>query len=648
MRKDSHLKLLKLMLESRAKDKREAMLIRQGKAHVHVSSCGHEALMVIPFLLKKEDYLYPYYRGNHLMLAKGLDKEILAKDFFAKVSSSSQGRSMAAHCGSIEYRIFPTAASTASQCLPAVGSAWGQKIDGLGEVTVCSIGDGATREGEFYEAVCHSVQEKLPIIFLVEDNHYGISTKTDKMMPFRLNIFDSRLFVLLDGSNVFTLYYAIKKALKKASSGQGPSILWCDVDRIDSHTAGDDHRLYRTSYELQNLRDPIKIYSNKLIELEYLTLQEFETLCQAVQEEIQSIYKKIVLDLEPESHDLKVHLYGKVVEHQLLPINITNTINMVDAVNIVLDLGLETNNKILVFGQDIEDPKGGVFGFTKGLSSKYSSRVTNAPIAEATIIGTAVGLAAHGYRPVFEIQFIDFITPGFDQLVTHVSSLRWRSCSQWTCPLVLYAAYGAYLPSGGLWHSQSNDGWWTHIPGLRVAVPSTPQDTIGLFWAAFQDSDPSLILIPKHIFRIKALVSDVKAIPFGQARIVQSGADITIVGWGNAIELIKKANEILAVQGISIEIIDLRTLIPCDWDTISQSVAKTGRLVVVQEDNKTSSFGASIITQVVTNQLYFNSLCAAPQLVARDDVHIPYHSDLEYAILPSVEDVIKAVYTVLN
>lgn len=648
MNRELHLRLLTWMIESRTADKREAVLFRQGKANFQLSSSGHEALMAAFFLLEEEDYLYPHYRDFHLMLAKGLSLETIAKEFFAKSKTSLQGRNVPVHCGSKKYKIFPTAAPTASHCLPAIGTAWGQKLDKLKKITLCSIGDGSTRGGEFYEAVCYAVQNNLPIIFLIEDNHYAISTLTHRLLPFRLNIFNSEIFTCVDGACVFNIYNTAKVAIEKARNGLGPSILWCDLERLDSHTCSDNHKLYRSSEELENLRDPIKLYKDKLTKLGFLTEQEFEEIQQLTQKRVRNIYQEAILEPEPNSKDIKNHLYGPEVKHRRSEFTIESNITMVDAVNMALDTGLKTNNKFIVLGQDIEDPKGGVFGFTKGLSTKYPGRVINAPIAEATIIGSAVGLAVHGYKPVFEIQFIDFITPGFNQLVTNVSNLRWRSCSQWNCPLVFYAPYGAYLPSGGPWHSQSNDGWWTHIPGLRVAVPSTSEDTLGLFLSAFQDSDPSLILIPKHVFRIKSQINSSQPIRFGQAKIVKKGKDITIVGWGNSIELIQKASEEVKKQGISVEIIDLRTLVPCDWKTIVESLAKTGRLIVVQEDSKTSSFGSSIITQMVTTQSFFNYLYCAPKFVTRDDIYIPYSQHLEYTVLPSVHDIIKAISEILS
>jgi len=649
--KDSwHIPLLKLMLLSRAADKREAMLIRQGKAHIHVSSSGHEALMALVYQLQAEDYLYPYYRGCHLMMAKGISREVIARDFLAKASSSSQGRSMSAHCGSRELNVFPSAAPTASQCLPAVGTAWGQKRLGQTAITVCSIGDGATREGEFYEAVCFAVQYKLPIIFLIEDNHYAISTATDKIQPFHLSIYDKTLVTRVDGHDVFAVYAAGQQAINKARSQQGPSILWCEIDRLDSHTAGEDHSLYRAEQELARLKDPLIYYIEKLVELGEITQETAESLEQTAQAEILAIYKRVETELDPSPQDIRQHLYSSQISHVLLPSLATEQeVTMVTATNQILTEGLAAFPNLLLFGQDIEDPKGGVFGFTRGLSSKYPERVINAPIAEATIIGGAVGLAVTGFKPVFEIQFIDFITPGFDQLVTQVSSLRWRTCSQWSCPLVLYAPYGAYLPAGGLWHSQSNDGWWAHIPGLRVAIPSTAQDILELFWAAFQDEDPSMILIPKHIFRKKtSIVTNCVIAPFGQAKIRQEGKDVTVVAWGNAVELAEQAALHFKDKNIFIEVIDLRTLVPCDWETLEHSLAKTGRLVVVHEDNRTCGFGGSVIAEIITNPRCFDYLYAAPQLVARNDIHIPFHPQLEYAVLPSVQAVIAAIEKTLE
>lgn len=257
-------------------------------------------------------------------------------------------------------------------------------------------------------------------------------------------------------------------------------------------------------------------------------------------------------------------------------------------------------------------------------------------------------MAALGYRPVFEFQFTDFITPAFHQIVDQIATLRWRSNGQWSCPMVLYAPYGAYLPGGGLWHSQSNDGWWCHIPGLRVAIPSTPADVVGLFWAAMQDNDPSLILIPKHTFRVRMDSQGYQPIPFGKAAIRRQGDDVTVVSWGNCVALANQAADHLAKEGISVELIDLRTLVPCDWQSIANSLSKTGRLVVIHEDNRTCGFGQAVISEMTSNPEWFNYFFSPPQLVARNDVHIPYYPDLEYAVLPDITRLLRAIYVTLE
>ena len=639
------LELFELMILSREADKREAILVRQGRGHLHISSSGHEGLMGVTFLMSPNDFLFPYYRGCHLMMGKGLSREVIARDFFAKATSTSCGRSVAVHAHSRDLNIFPGTAPTTTQCLPAVGTAWGQKMEGTRHITVCSLGDGATREGEFYEAVCFAVEHQLPILFLVEDNGYAISTKTEKMLPFSLNVFHADLFKKVNGYDVPEVLFETRQAIERLRQGKGPQILWCKVDRLDGHTANDDPALYRPSEELEQMVDPIAFFSSQLIAEGILNEHQYEPIKKEAFETIRRIYKEAERDPDPDLETLHHDLYSRIVPSPPLSLKSTGkeTTTMVESINRVLSLGLETHSKMILFGQDIEDPKGGVFGFTKGLSTKFPKRVINAPIAEATIIGTAVGLSAMGFKPVFEIQFIDFLTPGFDQLVTQVSSLRWRSHGRWSCPLVLYAPYGAYVPAGGLWHSQSNDGWWAHIPGLRVAVPSTPMDVVGLFWSAFQDDDPSLILIPKHLFRVPAKVAEFNPIPFGKASIKRVGTDVTLVTWGNGIELAENAARELEVEEISVEVIDLRTLVPCDWETIEASLSKTGRLVVIHEDNRTCGFGATVITEMVSCEKRFEYLAAPPRLIAREDIHIPFQVELEEKALPSLDNVVTGL-----
>jgi 2-oxoisovalerate dehydrogenase E1 component len=646
------LELLRTMMLSREGDRREGILMRQGKGWFQVPGMGHEALAAIAYHLRPDDYIFPTYRDRALMLARGMTTREIALDFMARAGSSSDGRNMPAHYSSRALNVFSVATPTGSQCLPAVGAAWGIRLAGDDRVVVCSIGDAATRQGEFYEAVCHAIQESLPIVFVVEDNQYGISTPTQNMLPMRLHVFDERWVVFVNGRYANEVYEKSGEAIRKARSGGGPTILWCEIDRLSSHTSADDHRVYRPTEEIEAMfeRDPIRLLAEQLIAEGALTQEQYEQMQAEIVREVDAIYQEVERIPLPDPARVLDHLFGEPpAQYKPLPLEVEREpTTMVAAFNRVLHAALETFDNIVMFGEDIEDPKGGVFGFTKGLSTKYPERVRNSPLAEATIVGTAVGLAATGYRPVFEIQFIDFITPGFHQLVSQIATLRWRSKGEWKCPLVIYSPYGAYLPAGGMWHSQSNDGWWAHTPGIRVAIPSTPEDIAGLFWAAIQDDDPTLLLIPKHIFRVRMPVQAYRAIPFGKAAVRREGTDVTVVAWGNTLELAFQAAEQFAQQGVSLEIIDPRTLVPFDWETVEGSLAKTGRLVVIHEDNRTCGFGQAIITEMTSVPERFNLLLSPPQLVARYDVHIPFCPELEYAVLPDLARVMQAIQTTLE
>lgn len=646
------LELLRTMMLSREGDRREGILMRQGKGWFQVPGMGHEALAAIAYHLRPDDYLFPTYRDRALMLARGMTTREIALDFMARAGSSSEGRNMPAHYSSRALNVFSVATPTGAQCLPAVGAAWGIKLAGDDRVVLCTIGDAASRQGEFYEAVCHAIQEQLPIVFVVEDNQYGISTPTRHMLPMRLHVFDERWVVFVNGRHADEVYEKSGEAIRKARSGGGPTILWCEIDRLSSHTSADDHRVYRPAEEIEAMfeRDPIRLLAEQLIAEGTLTQEQYDQMQAEISRKVDAIYQEVERTPLPDPAHVLDHLFGEPPAHyKPLPLEVeSEPTTMVAAFNRTFHAALETFDNIVVFGEDIEDPKGGVFGFTKGLSTKYPERVRNSPLAEATIVGTAVGLAAIGYRPVFEIQFIDFITPGFHQLVSQIATLRWRSKGEWKCPLVIYSPYGAYLPAGGMWHSQSNDGWWAHTPGIRVAIPSTPEDIAGLFWAAIQDDDPTLFLIPKHIFRVRMPVAAYRAIPFGKAAIRREGSDVTVVAWGNTLELAFQAAEQFAQQGVSLEIIDPRTLVPFDWETVEQSLAKTGRLVVIHEDNRTCGFGQAIITEMTSVPERFNMLLSPPQLVARYDVHIPFCPELEYAVLPDLARVMQAIQTTLD
>ncbi len=640
------LDFLKLMLLSREGDRREGILLRQSKGWFQVSGMGHEALGAMAHCLQPQDYLFPYYRDRALMLARGLSNYDLALAYFAKKDSSSGGRQMPGHYSSREHNVFSVCTPTGGGLLPACGTAWAMKLDGTDAVALATIGDAASRQGEFFEAVAFALQEKLPVVFVVEDNKYGISTPTGKFLPFHLGMLDENSFVKIDGRRVDTVVEATSQAVAKARAGEGPTLIWMDIDRLSSHTSSDDHRVYRDLKDIEEMqhRDPIRLLAEELIASGELTEAQWQEMQDEVVRIVDEDYLKAEKAADPDPDEVMKDCWGDEVPATKPPIQ-PGRQTMVASINQTFKKALEDDGKIVFFGEDIEDPKGGVFGITKGLSEAFPKQVFNSPLAEATIMGVAVGMAAYGWKPVFELQFIDFIAPAWNQITTNMSTTRWRTYGEWKTPLVVYAPYGAYLPGGSLWHSQSNEASLAHVPGLKVAIPSTPEDAAGLLWSAIHGDDPAFVLIPKHIFRKQVDVTNVEPVPFGKARVVKPGADVTLVTYGNTIEL---AEEAAAKSGYSVEIIDLRSIVPCDYETITKSLEKTGRLVVLHEDTKTCGFGQSVIAEVTSTPERFNLLLAPPQLVCRDDVHIGYNPIYEYAALPDIDRVIDALNVVME
>lgn len=640
----SKLDFLRLMILSREGDRREGILLRQSKGWFQVSGMGHEALAAFSFSLRPDDYIFPYYRSRALMLARGMSNYDLALAYFAKRSSSSGGRQMPGHYSSRELNVFSVCTPTGGSLIPACGAAWGMKLSGADSVCLASVGDAAARQGEFYEAISFAIQEKLPVVFVVEDNKYGISTPTAKFLPFNLGILSPDTVVHLDARHPDNVNDAGSAAIEKARRGDGPTILWCDLDRLSSHTSSDDHRVYRKLEDIEAMmkRDPIRLLAEELIERGVLTEKHWTEMQDEIAKQVDEDYLRAEKEEDPRADEVLAHNWGDNPPAEVPPIQSGQKMTMVAAINTTFKKALENDPKVIFFGEDIEDPKGGVFGLTKGLSEAFPKQVYNSPLAEATILGAAVGMAAYGMRPVFELQFIDFISPGWNQVVTNMSTLRWRSFGHWKCPLVVYAPMGAYLPGGSLWHSMSGEGYLAHTPGIRVAIPSTPEDAAGLFWTAIHGDDPTFILVPKHIFRKNVAVGKAEPVPFGKARIVREGSDVTVVSYGNCIELCEEAAARLEGEA-SLEIIDLRSLVPCDFETIAKSLEKTGRLVVVNEDNKNLCFGQSVISEMTSNPDHWNLFLSPPQLVAREDVQIGFNPIYEYAALPDLDEVIEAI-----
>lgn len=635
-------KLLRTMLLSRMGDLREQSLIRQGRGWFHVSGMGHEALAVAGYLLQDGDFFAGYYRDRPIALARGISSYELALAFFAKRNSASGGRQMPAHYSDRERGILSIASVVAASLLPATGMAWALQIDRRPNVVLTTVGDAGTREGDFFEAAAFALEKNLPVVFLVEDNGIGISTATSHTHPLALGLLNRAQWSVFDGCHVDEVFQAVQPALHAARSGEGPQFLWCRTERISSHSSADDHRKYRSDSELQSLadKDPLNRLRGDLLENQILSASEFAKIEESIKEEVRREYQRAWEEVDPEPADLLKHVLGPAVNAPALPIrNLGEQCRMVDAINATFHAAMDSIPGTVFFGQDIADPKGGVFSLTHGLSTKDPRRAVNSPLAESTIIGTAAGMAAYGKRPVFEIQFVDFFWPGFNQLVTQLSTLHWRSCGEWSAPAVIYAPYGAYLPGGAIWHSQSNESVFAHFPGLQVAVPSTPGDAAGLFWSAFHALSPSIILIPKHLmWNSHAVPDSLEPVPFGKAVIRRSGDSLTVVTYGNGTEVVDKALHDFS-QAEGVEVIDLRSIVPLDLRTVAGSVARTGRLLVVQEDGESCSVGQNLIARITGDRDVFAGLRAPPALVAKPDVNIGYNPALEYAALPSPQQV---------
>ena len=642
--KKDKLRLLTIMLESRHADLREQNLNRQGKGHFHVSGMGHEALAAISVQMDPDDYIVPYYRDRGLVLGRGVTTRELALEYFAKRKTGSGGRMMPSHYSDAERHIWSVPTPTGSQLLPGCGMAWGIQLDGKNNVVVTTVGDAATRQGDFFEAVCFAKERKLPVLFIVEDNAYGISTPTRKINPLALGVLEHDEWRELAGEAVQEIYNAAGDAIEKMRGGGGPHFWWVKMERLSSHTSSDDQKLYRTAEELAEIekRDPVNCWKDQLIAEGALTSEEFAKIDNEIKERIRSEYAEAEKAEDPSPKELEANVSGALpkIDDEILP---PGKYRIGDTVNKTLRLGLEEDPRRVIFGEDIEDPKGGVFRLTQKLSTEFPKQVFNSPLAESTILGVACGLAAYGRRPVFELQFIDFIYPGFNQLVTNISTLRWRSFGNWKCPAVIYAPYGAYLPGGSLWHSQANESVFAHYPGLSVVIPSTPEDAAGLLWTAMHGEDPVLFLIPKHMFWAERESKEpVRAVPFGRARKFRDGSDVTLVAWGNTVE---KSLEALAKidNEIGVELFDLRSIMPWDKESIAASVHKTGRLVVVQEDTENCSVGQMIISHITAQPDLWNEMVSPPILVSKANVMIGYNPIYEYAALPDVERIVAAI-----
>jgi 2-oxoisovalerate dehydrogenase E1 component len=663
---DVKLQLLKIMLNSRLNDEAEQTLKRRGQGHFQMSSEGHEALAGVAMAMKPEDWLHPHYRDRAIVIGRGVPHEHFFIDFYSRLGGFSGGRQMPVHYNSQERRIISLSSPVATNMLQAVGMAMSLKERKIPEVVVASIGDASTREGESLEAFAQAGVDNLPIVFLIEDNGYGISTKTEGITFWTMknglaeSSDGSKWFYgcrvdIIDGLDPVAVLEASKAAIERARSGNGPTCLVTKLERLKSHSSSDDQRIYRSAEELKEVtaKDPVKRFIERCVKEKVLSQADVDALKAKIKAEIDAAVEKAKTAPEPDPSTERDTAFaplpaGLPVQEQNIPKFLSKRsggLTMAQCIDLVLEQEMKKNPRINLFGEDIEDPKGDVFGTTRGLSKHYPGRVKNSPLAEATIIGSAVGRAIMGDLPVSAIQFIDFMGPGLNQLFNEVVTLYWRSKGTWNCPMLIMAPYGAYLPGLGPWHSQTNEAIYGHIPGLHIAIPSTAADAAGLLRFGLRCNRPVLFLYPKALLHSAEDTvhgpSEDCIIPYGHARVVRQGTDVTVVTWGNCVNLCTAAAEEAARHGASAEIIDLRTLIPWDSKAVLNSIHKTGRLLVVHEDAKTCGFGGEIIAEVVA--MGFEHLRAVPARITKSDDHNPYNYTLELAILPSIEGITKGI-----
>ena len=677
----------RMMLLSRKVDDREIKLKRQNKAFFQISCAGHEAVLVAAGMLLKpsSDWYFAYYRDRALALATGMTA---FEQFTASVSSasdpSSGGRQMPSHWGHRELNLVSQSSCVATQFLHAVGAAMaGRYLNRASlntskssekEVVYVSGGDGSTSEGEFWESLNSACLQKVPVLFLIEDNKYAISVPVEHQTAggniSRLVRNFPNLFVTeFDGCNFLESYERLQSAINYLRSGKGPALAHAHLIRPYSHSLSDDERLYKTTKEREEeaKRDPIPQMRKFLVAEDIASDSELEALELSIHQEVKEAADQALTMDSPIKANTKTHLYSENVdptssdfETAAEPTGKEGT--MVDLLNACLRDELARDPRVMIFGQDVADVsresnldevkgKGGVFKVTYGLQREFGTeRVWNSPLAEATIAGIATGAAIRGLKPVVEIQFFDYIWPALMQLRNETAMLRWRSNGAFSCPFVIRAPIGGYLKGGSIYHSQSGEVLFTHIPGLRVVMPSNALEANGLLRTAIRCDDPVLFLEHKHLYRQPYSKSAYPGpdfmIPFGKARRVQEGVDVTIVTYGALVHRSLLAAKQAAEDGISVEILDLRSLSPYDWDAIAASAHKTSRVIVAYEDTRSFGYGAEIAARI--SEELFDHLDAPVRRVGAEDCWVPYNPDLEGMVLPQTSDLFDAIHELVS
>jgi 2-oxoisovalerate dehydrogenase E1 component len=684
--REAMIRIYRLMYTSRRIDDKEIQLKAQNRIFFQISGAGHEAILVATGLALKPgyDWFYPYYRDRALCLTLGVTAEEMLKGATGAADDpASGGRQMPSHWGSTKLNIVSRSSPTGTQFLQAVGcSEADYRAERIGDtemiqgyrpdsVTYVSAGDGTTSEGEFFESLNSACNLKLPVLYLIEDNGYAISVPVEvqtaggKISELVKN-FPNLYIEEVDGCDPVASYATMKRAVAHCRERRGPALIHAHVIRPYSHSLSDDERLYRPEEErtAEAARDPLRTFARYLIDEELLTEDDLKRINHEVDEEVNAAGDAAVHAAAPTKETATLYVYSPDVDPTSTDFDTEGAEvkgdpkTMLDLINACLHDEMARDNSIVVFGEDVADAsreqylervkgKGGVFKVTYNLQRKYgSARVFNSPLAEATIIGRAMGMATRGMKPVPEIQFFDYIWPAMHQLRNEVSVLRWRSNNAFKCPMVIRVACGGYLKGGAIYHSQCSEVLFTHTPGIRVVMPSNALDANGLLRTAIRSDDPVMFLEHKHLYRQThnkgAYPGPDYMVPFGKARVAREGTDVTIITYGATVfRSMVAAKKVEEEQGVSVEVIDLRSLSPFDMETISRSVKKTSKAIVVYEDALSWGYGAEIAARIADE--LFEYLDAPVRRIAATDTFVAYHPDLEDEILPQVDDIVAEV-----
>lgn len=652
-------KAYRTMLMARRVDEKHLTLLKQGKSFFHIGGSGHEAAQVAAASCFKpgHDWANCYYRDVGFALAYGYTPEDVFLAALHRAEDPTSGsRQMPGHWGKLELRMVTQSSPTGTQYLQAAGLALAAKKEASDEVVYVSSGEGATSEGEFFEAINWSARELLPVIFFIQDNKYAISVPVTQQTAGGSVYEVTKGFAGLnrqsvDGTNFLETYEAVKGAVDRARRREGPSLIVAHTVRLLAHSSSDDQTKYRSKEDLEKDKkmDPLPKMASYLIEQGFLTDRDVNSLQEEVKRTIDAAADWAESRPLPEASTVSLHVYGNAHANPpnnfVEPVHKGDKIVLVDAINHALAEEMQRNPRVVVFGEDVAGKKGGVFTATKQLTAKFGEdRCFNSPLAEASVVGVAIGMALKGWKPVPEIQFGDYVWPAFMQIRDELAMMRYRSNDRWSCPVVIRVPVGGYI-HGGHYHSQNIEGFMAHLPGVRLAYPSNAADAKGLLKAAIRGDDPVIFMEHKGLYRqgyASSLEPDADyVLPFGIASVKKEGNDVTIITYGALVQQSLEAARMMEAKGIGVEVIDLRTLNPLDEETIVRSVRKTNKVIVAHEDTLTAGYGGEIVARIVKN--CFTYLDAPVMRVAALDTPVPYAPALEEAMLPNKEKILSAL-----